>query len=527
MKRSCVVVRVLIVTGRLAEDSVRRYTTGLGMDIDIHTLPVSVAAFITPEAAAEALASMRGYDLILLPGTIRGDVTPVEEATGTPTYKGPSDAHELPLILPFLDRLELSKTESASELLRGVKGSLALKEIEELEGSWREVLREEGGFVIGGEGREVAVGSAFPMRVIAEIVNAPTLTLDQIGRRARYFEAEGADIIDIGMLANDPKPERIGEMLDTVRSSVGLPVSIDTLEPTEIEAAVAAGVDLVLSVDAGNMEEVAEHVADVPVVVLPSNMRMGLLPRSAEERFSAMFNNMLHAHELGIKRVIADLVLEPALKPGLLESLKAYQLFRQVDEDTPMLFGLGNATELIDVDSTGVNGLLTALAAEVGADLLFIPEHSPKARGSVRETVTASRMMFLAGRRDSLPKDIGLDLLVLKEKRWVETPYDRSIEGEAEVVSAEPDADLELDEAGWFRIGVDREGEALVAIHYLEAGKPHLAVKGRDAAEVYQTILRRGLVRRYEHAAYLGKELTKAELALRLGRSYVQDEPLF
>ena len=113
---------------------------------------------------------------------------------------------------------------------------MALKEIEEVEGAWREILKEEGGFVIGGEGREVAVGSAFPMRVIAEIVNAPTLDLDHIRKRARYFEAEGADIIDIGMLANDPKPERIGEILNAVRSSVELPVSIDTLDPSEIEA---------------------------------------------------------------------------------------------------------------------------------------------------------------------------------------------------------------------------------------------------------------------------------------------------
>jgi len=520
-------MRVLIVTGRLAEDSARRYTTGLDVDVDVRVLPVSVAAFITPEAAAESLTSVKGYDLILLPGTIRGDVTPVEEATGTPTYKGPSYTYELPLILPFLDRVELSKTESASKLLRGVKESLALKEIKEVDESWREVLREEGGFIIGGEGREVAVGSAFPMRVIAEIVNAPTLELDQIRKRAQYFKSEGADIIDIGMLANDPKPDMVGEIIDAVRSSVGLPVSIDTLDPSEIEVAVSAGVDLVLSVDAGNMEEVASYVRDVPVVVLPSNMREGVLPRGAEERFAAMFNNMLQAHELGIMRVIADLILEPALKPGLLESLKAYQLFRQADENTPVLFGLGNATELIDVDSTGVNGLLTALAAEVGADLLFIPEHSPKARGSVRETVTASRMMFLAGRKDTLPKDLGLDLLVLKEKRWVEWPYDRSVEDATEVVSAKPDDDLEWDTAGWFRIEVDREEEAIVAIHYVAVGEPNLVVKGKDAREVYQTILRRGLVGKYDHAAYLGKELMKAELALKLGRSYLQDDPLF
>jgi dihydropteroate synthase len=38
------------------------------------------------------------------------------------------------------------------------------------------------------------------------------------------------------------------------------------------------------------------------------------------------------------------------------------------------------------------------------------------------------------------------------------------------------------------------------------------------------TILKMELVSRIEHAAYLGQELKKAELALKLGRSYAQDD---
>jgi len=37
----------------------------------------------------------------------------------------------------------------------------------------------------------------------------------------------------------------------------------------------------------------------------------------------------------------------------------------------------------------------------------------------VTEAVEASRMMFLAERRGTLPKDLGVDLLVLKDKRWI------------------------------------------------------------------------------------------------------------
>jgi dihydropteroate synthase len=40
-------------------------------------------------------------------------------------------------------------------------------------------------------------------------------------------------------------------------------------------------------------------------------------------------------------------------------------------------------------------------------------------------------------------------------------------------------------------------------------------------------IIKKGLVSRVEHAAYLGAELQKAEISLKLGKNYLQDFPLF
>jgi dihydropteroate synthase-like protein len=521
-------LRVLVVTGRLAEESVRRSISELGMDVDVRALPISVAAFITPAYAADALGDVKAgdYDVILLPGMVRGDVSPVEEATRTPTFKGPVHPSDLPIVIGLLDEIELSKTSPASELIRDARTRRAASEIEEAERNWREILKEHGGLVIGGDGYGVPVGGSFPMRVIAEIVNAPNLDEEAVKRRAAYYESQGADIIDIGMLAGVPKPEAIGGLVEAVRSSVTLPISIDTLDPGEIEGAVDAGVDLVLSVDRGNLEEVANYVSDTPVVVLPSNMKEGALPERAEERFIALEENILLARNLGVGKIIADPVLEPAVKPGLIESLKAYQLFRLVDDNTPMLFGLGNVTEMIDADSTGVNALLTALACEVGANLLFVPEYSPKARGSVRETAAASKMMYLAERRKAPPKDLGLDLLVLKEKRWKEEPYVNAVGEDVTFLDARGDEVFKPDEMGWFKVKVDRENDLIVATHFRESSEPDVVVRGVDATEMYQTIIRMGLVGRLDHAAYLGKELVKAEMALKLGRSYIQDEPL-
>ena len=56
---------------------------------------------------------------------------------------------------------------------------------------------------------------------------------------------------------------------------------------------------------------------------------------------------------------------------------------------------------------------------------------------------------------------------------------------------------------------------------------PTTIIKGRTTRDVYQTIIRKCLISNYDHAAYLGKELEKAFIALKLDRSYVQDEDLF
>ena len=518
-----------MVTGRLAFETVSRNVAESKYDVDVRPLPVSVAAFITPQLAAQNLvdAGVKDYDLILLPGTVRGDVTPVEEATGIPTFKGPSNMNDLPLLLGLLDGIELSKTASATEHLSEAQNEMALSEIRRVEENWRSLLKEHGGLVIGSNGRQVPIGNAFPMRVIAEIVNAPTLKLEEVRERARYYQSEGADIVDIGMLAGRPSPESAKAIVEEVKSAIDLPVSIDTLDSSEIKAAVDAGADLVLSVDAGNMDDVAPYVSDVPVVVLPSNMKEGFIPQGAKERVEFLIDNIERATKLGIEKIIADPVLEPAIKPGLLESLNAYRLFRDRDRETPVLYGLGNVTELIDVDSIGVNGILAALAAEVEANLLFIPEYSTKAKKSVRETSRAAKMMYLAKRRETPPKDLGIDLLVLKEKRWRELHFDGSSERGARLIQATPEEDGALDSLGWFKILVDRMNDDIVAIHFDKSESPDVVVRGKNAREVYQTIIREGLVGKLDHAAYLGKELHKAELAVLLGRSYVQDEPFF
>jgi len=150
----------------------------------------------------------------------------------------------------------------------------------------------------------------------------------------------------------------------------------------------------------------------------------------------------------------------------------------------------------------------------MGASILFTPEYSAKARGSVRELAVASRMMQLGSSRRAPPKDLGLDLLILKEKRRL--PVEALPE---EFVQAKDGRKFEPDSSGCFRI--------FLAGGQIVAQNAKTTVVGRRARDILNTIIDMGLVSRLDHAGYLGRELERAEIALGLKRDYVQDEPLW
>jgi len=137
--------------------------------------------------------------------------------------------------------------------------------------------------------------------------------------------------------------------------------------------------------------------------------------------------------------------------------------------------------------------------------------------------------MFLAKKRDSVPKDLGVDLLQFKDKRNREEPYDKRLEQEVPVIFAENRDSAEMDTKGSFRIVIDRLGENIVAAHYAsqKMDKPDKIVKGKTANAIYAEIAELGLASQPNHLAYLGSELAKAEIALRTGKEYIQDAAMF
>ena len=516
-------MRVLLVTGRDAEESVRKHAHGGDHACTVLPLPRSVAALLTPSFIASQLrrGTWEAYDLILTPGLMAGDVTPIEEATGVPTYKGPRYAADIPTVLTAIPELRLSKTVPADTLQRKAVWKDALRELEALAKREPHAPQEEA-VRIG----TLQVGGDAPVRVMAEIVDAPRLPDDEVVAAARHYLDSGADIIDVGMESLKAHPETVERIVRLVKQAVDVPICLDTMDAGAAEAGVQAGADMLLSVDAGNMREFAAFAADVVVGVLPSNQRLGVFPKSPAERIRALEHNIEDAKALGMTHIVADPVLLSV--PDLTESFVAYREFARRNPTTPLLMGIGNVTELMDADSIGVNALLAGIAGEHGVAILLTTEASSKTRGSVRETVQAAMMMRLARARGTPPKDLGVDLLVLKDKVWREEPVTARSLADAPVISARPTASFISDAAGNFEIALDRVRGDIIALHYKRAGdRVDLTLKGKSAVTLYKAMARHGLVSSVEHAAYFGYELGKAEMALITGKAYLQDEVLF
>lgn len=519
-------MKIIIVTGKQASPLVNKISTQLQSkhQIYVHTVETPIAAFLTPKKIINELNKLnkellKSTDLIITPGLIRRNVKSVQEETGIPTYKGSREAADLPVVLEMIEKLELSPQTPADTLIEEELKKRAIKFINDYEKNdknTKKLLKKPENICIG----KLPVGEDFPMRVLAEIANAPSLSEKDLLKKAEYFVRNGADMVDIGMMAGETHTDKIPGMIKTLKEALGdIPLSIDTLNPDEIRVAIESGVDLVLSLDHGNYKEILPLMKEknIPAVILPTNFSENWTPGTVTEKVDALEELIDKCKEIN---VIADLILDPINSKSIVESIIACHEFKSRNK-APLFFGVGNVTELLDADSVGVNALLSGIAMELGASILFTPEESGKTRGSVYELAISSKMMFLAKYRESIPKDLGINLLILKDKRKTEDIIENI---NLPIIEGVEEYKFTQDPNGSFKLIVT---DGLIkAIHYKKM-KPNIYITGKTARQVYNTIISHGLISRIEHAAYLGAELQKAEISLKLGKNYVQDFPIF
>jgi len=420
--------RVLFVTGKLAEPALRRTLAGMTPPFaaDVAVMKITVAALMTTPWIARFLEVPPGTDFVLIPGLCEGEPGVIEERVGVRTEKGPKDLREIPQYF--------------------------------------------------GQAAVLADYGAYSVEILAEINNAPRLSRNDLRRAAEVFRADGADLIDIGCTPGLPFPG-LGDVVKELRAE-GFRVSIDSFDADEIRRGVAAGAELVLSVNDSNLE-VARDVADAGarVVVIP-DFGSGL---------DSLERNIEQLAGWGVRYLI-DPVIEP-IGFGFMASLERYAEVHRRHPDAPQLMGIGNLTELTAADSTGVNAVLTT-------------EVIPWARGAVREIDVARRLMHYAVSQRRVPKGIDDRLVTIKDPAIL--AYSEAELRELQRAVTDPN----------FRIFTDRDT--------ITVFNNEIFVRGTDIQEIFGQLG----VDEATHAFYLGRELMKAKLAITLGKTYRQEGAL-
>lgn len=469
-------IRILLPTGRITEEAVRQAARGYGATV---VVTGEIASFLTPDHLRQLITD-GSYDLVITSGMCTASFRRVEEETGVPVFRGPRHAADLGMILSMIGRIELSREIPADDFLVRERSRQAETKVKHLEEEAFPVFTLRG----------VKIGGGSRMKVLAEIMDAHRHP-DIRDAVVRFF-ANGADIVDLGF-GFDATPGDVERVFAEISDLPG-PVAADTQDPDLILAALPRA-DLILSLHARNMAQAGPAVArhGTAVVVVPDE--------------NSLKDTIQLARAHGIRDIIADPLLQPA-GSGLVRSLSEF-----ADPGCPLFFGAGNVTELIDADSIGVNALLAAMAHELHAAVIFCSEHSDKTGGAVAEMRRATEMMLLTGGRP-YAKDLGIDLLCIKEKRRRREP---ALEWRL-CTDAEPMPDeICYDPRGNFRIGIE-DG-------WIVAVRGGSAVRGKRWQDVLYTLLKEDAVSLLDHAGYLGRELYKAELAIRFGRSFEQDGP--
>lgn len=212
----------------------------------------------------------------------------------------------------------------------------------------------------------------------------------------------------------------------------------------------------------------------------------------------------LHTENLGIERVIKNVVSNPNIRflilcgqdteqaVGHLPGQSLESLFRNGLDDRGRIKGArGRRPVLKNVTREEVSAFVDQVE--------LIP-----LIGEQEEEVLVERIRFLADR------NVGAHMHPLAETK-------------VETVQATEPARLTLDKAGYFIVYPDRRTKRLFVEHYTNQGVLDFVMEGTSTGALYSEAIKRNLLTRLDHAAYLGRELARAEQSILHGTLFVQD----
>lgn len=434
---------ILFVTGRLAEASLREVigtiAEKLGFEFQVAVPGIQVAALMHVNLLKNRLQIPDGIDRVLLPGWVQGDIDLLADRFGVPFERGPKNLHDLP------EYFGLGKRKQV-----------------QLDG--------------------------YSIDIIGEINHATRQPLETVLAEARSMVADGANLIDVGCVPGETS-DRIIEIVTALRAE-DIRVSIDSFDQVEVEAAVAAGAELILSCNHSNIDWVSK--LGVEVVAIPDS------PSDIESLDRIVATLMAQGARFRI-----DPIIEP-IGMGFTASLERYMVVRRRYPEAAMMMGVGNITELTEVDSAGVNVVLAAVCEELGIQSVLTTQVINWCRSAVKEFDAARKLLHYAVSNQVVPKHLNSALVMLRDARH-RPPSSGALK---DLASRLTDPNFRIAAAADGLHLMNREG------HWV----------GDEPFEVFAQALRANPEIDARHAFYLGFEMARAEMCRELGKEYTQDQ---
>jgi len=237
-------------------------------------------------------------------------------------------------------------------------------------------------------------------------------------------------------------------------------------------------------------------------VILLQDVQISQLQEAALSHSVAIVGS-LNTENLGVEHVVKNIIANPFIRNIVIWGNDSKGHFP------------GDAT--VKLAAHGINNKQKIIAARGARPILKNVLHAEVEH--FRKQVTIHDLIGVVGFTE-------LDNKLRQLKHGEKQPYEAGLKVDLfEAIKAERARRLRLDPSGFFVI-MTMKGKhyPLLVEHYSNDGSLQHIIKGEDAASISSTLINMGLVSQLDHAAYLGRELARAEVSLDSDIKYVQDK---
>ena len=194
--------KILFLTGKLAKRQLERILNSMKPEFSyqINQIGVNVAALMSESIIMRRLSKNQSFDRIIVPGKFRRNLKKLSSFFNIPVERGRDDVSNIP------DYFGMKIVEDSLE--------------------------------------------DYDCEIFAEIVDAAILSIPQIVKISKKYIRDGANVIDLGCMTDT----EFNHLEDTVKAvkSLGVKVSVDSANDSELIRGSKAGADFILSVSEKN-----------------------------------------------------------------------------------------------------------------------------------------------------------------------------------------------------------------------------------------------------------------------------------